>query len=79
MIFSITARLQSNMLTLPGPFALLFIRERVRIGCDVARKYHFANKRGIEYLNQSTGRDGDEMKMNHLLDQVSQLDQFSNI
>ena len=32
MIFSITARLQSNMLTLPGPFALLFIRELVLEG-----------------------------------------------
>ena len=32
MIFSITARLQSNMLTSPGPFALLFIRELVLEG-----------------------------------------------
>ena len=36
----------------------------------MAQKYNFANQRGIEYLNQSTGRDGGEMKMDHWLDQV---------
>lgn len=37
----------------------------------MAQKYNFANQRGIEYLNQSTGRDGGEMKMDHWLDQVN--------
>ena len=45
----------------------------------MARKCNFANQRGIEYLNQSTGRDGDEMKMDHLLIRCSNLIIFQHL